>query len=191
MALLSQAALEEIERIARRYHEPRAAMLPALWVAQREYGGWIPRDALEAVASALNQPSVEVEGVATFYTMFNLRPRGRHHIEVCTCLTCGTQGAYDVLHRLSEHLGVAEGETTSDGEFTLCEAECLNWCSQPVVIQIGDRYHTGLDPESAVSLVESLRGVDRQRPQDLAAAIVGVHQPAHLSPGDGAPGGRS
>jgi len=175
---LSQQALDEIDGIARHYPERRAAMLPALWAAQREFGGWLPREAIEAVAAALGRPTVEVEGVATFYTMFNLRPRGRHHIEVCTCLTCASQGAYEVLHRLGEHLGVGEGETTADGEFTLSEAECLNWCAEPVVVQIGDRYHAGLNAHSAVALIESLRGVDSQRPEDLAAAVVQVHLPA-------------
>src|SRR5947209_19505958 len=124
----SQQALVELEEIAWHYPERKAACLPALWIAQREYGGTLTPSAIQEVADNLGLSFSEVEGVATFYTMYNLRPRGRHHLEVCTCLTCAVLGAYDVMHVLEHELGIGIGQTTADGEFTLSEAECLDYC---------------------------------------------------------------
>src|SRR5947208_1321184 len=123
----SAEAIAELDEIVTHYPEKRAAMLPALWIAQREYGGYLTPGAIREVADRLERPYAEVEGVATFYTMYNFRPRGRHHLEVCTCLTCGVIGAYDVVHKLEELLGCHLGETSADGEFTLSEVECLDW----------------------------------------------------------------
>src|SRR5438552_14857226 len=102
----SEQAIAELEEIASHYPERKAACLPALWIAQREYGGYLTPAAIEEVASRLGMSYAEVEGVATFYTMYNLRPRGRHHLEVCTCLTCAVMGAYDVMHTLEHALGI-------------------------------------------------------------------------------------
>src|ERR1051326_4529937 len=124
-AKFSKQAIAELEEIVTHYPEKRAAMLPALWIAQREYGGYLSPQAMQEVADLLERPYVEVEAVASFYTMYNFRPRGRHHLEVCTCLTCCVVGAYDVMEKLEHLLGVRPGETTRDGEFTLSEVECL------------------------------------------------------------------
>ncbi|MES1227200.1 MAG: NAD(P)H-dependent oxidoreductase subunit E, partial [Armatimonadota bacterium] len=96
----SELAIAELAEIISHYPEKKAAMLPALWIAQREYGGYLTAEAIQEVADRLERPFVEAEAVATFYTMYNLRPRGRHHLEVCTCLTCAVVGGYDVLHKL-------------------------------------------------------------------------------------------
>src|SRR5258708_29546700 len=137
----SKQAIAELNEIITHYPEKRAAMLPALWIAQREYGGFLPPQAMQEVADLLERPFVEVEAVATFYTMYNFRPRGKHHIEVCTCLTCAVIGAYDVLEKLEHLLRVSPGETTKDGEFTVSEVECLDWCGAGTVIQVGDKYY--------------------------------------------------
>ena len=142
----SELAIAELEEIATHYPERKAACLPALWIAQREYGGFLTPGAIQEVADRLSLSYTEVEGVATFYTMYNLRPRGRHHLEVCTCLTCAVMGAYDVVHTLEHELGVGLGQTTADGEFTLSEAECLNFCGAATVMQVGDKYFTQLTP---------------------------------------------
>src|SRR5206468_8587700 len=92
----SEQAIAELNEIVTHYPEKRAAMLPALWIAQREYGGFLPPQALQEVADRLERPYVEVEAGASCCTMYNFRKRGRHHLEVCTCLTCGVIGAYDV-----------------------------------------------------------------------------------------------
>ncbi len=168
----SERAVAELAELMTHYPEKRAAMLPALWIAQREYGGNLTPEAIREVADRLGRPAAEVESVATFYTMYNVRPRGRHHIEVCTCLTCACLGAYEVVHALEQKLGVELGGTTADGEFTLSEAECLNACDQPVVVQVGDRYFGGVTVETVDGLLKDLRGSKEHTPAALADAIV-------------------
>ncbi len=181
----SAQALAELEEIATHYPERKAACLPALWIAQREYSGYLTPSAIEEVANYLGLSFAEVEGVATFYTMYNLRPRGRHHLEVCTCLTCAVLGAYDIVHRLEHELGVGIGQTTADGEFTLSEAECLNFCGAATVVQVGDRYFTHITSENVMSLIDELRRSENYTPAKLADAIVKIHIPGSSENGGG------
>lgn len=173
----SAGAHAELEEIATHYPERKAACLPALWIAQREYGGTLTPAAIQETADALGSSYAEVEGVATFYTMYNLHPRGRHHLEVCTCLTCAVNGAYDIVHKLEHELGVGLGETTSDGEFTLSEAECLDFCGASTVMQVGDKYFVNLTAENVMGLIDDLRASDDYTPAKLADSIVKIHQP--------------
>lgn len=181
----SQQALKELEEIAAHYPERKAACLPALWIAQREYEGHLTPAAIREVADCLGLSYAEVEGVASFYTMYNLKARGRHHLEVCTCLTCAVCGAYDVVHTLEHALGIHLGETTSDGEFTLSEAECLDYCGAATVMQVGDRYFTDLTPDNVLQLIEQLRGSPDYTPAMLADAIVKLHIPGSSETGGG------
>lgn len=173
----SEQAVAELEEIASHYPERKAACLPALWIAQREYGGYLIPAAIQEVADRLGLSFTEVEGVATFYTMYNLRPRGRHHLEVCTCLTCAVMGAYDLVHALEHELGVHVGQTTPDGEFTLSEAECLDFCGAATVMQVGDKYFTNLTAANVLNLIEELRTSDAYTPVKLADSIVKIHLP--------------
>jgi NADH-quinone oxidoreductase subunit E len=171
----SAQAIAELEEIATHYPERKAACLPALWIAQREYGGYLTPGAIQEVADRLGLSYAEVEGVATFYTMYNLRPSGRHHLEVCTCLTCAVMGAYDVVHKLEHELGIGMGETTPDGDFTLSEVECLDFCGAATVMQVGDRYFTQLTPDNVMNLIDALRKSEDYTPVKLADAIVKLH----------------
>src|SRR5450432_1024375 len=173
----SETAIAELEQIASHYPERKAACLPGLWIAQREYGGYVTPAAIQEVADRLGLSFSEVEGVATFYTMYNLRPRGRHHLEVCTCLTCAVMGAYDVLHTLEHALGVGVGQTTADKEFTLSEAECLDFCGAATVVQVGDRYFTNITAANVTGLIDDLRKSEDYTPAKLADAIVKLHIP--------------
>ncbi len=168
-------AIQELEEIASNYPERKAACLPALWIAQREYGGYLTPSAIQEVADRLGLSYAEVEGVATFYTMYNLRKRGRHHLEVCTCLTCAVLGAYDLVHKLEHELGIGVGETTPDGEFTLSEAECLDYCGAATVMQVGDKYFTHLTPDNIIETINAIRASEDYTPAKLADAIVKVH----------------
>jgi NADH-quinone oxidoreductase E subunit len=173
----SEQAVAELDEIISHYPEKRAAMLPALWIAQREYGGYLTPQAMQEVAERLERPYVEVEAVASFYTMYNFRERGRHHLEVCTCLTCAVVGAYDVVHKLEHTLGCGIGETTKDGEFTLSEVECLDWCGAGTVIQVGDKYYGNVTADNVEMLLDQLRGSDEHTPAGLADAITKVQLP--------------
>lgn len=178
----SEQAVAELEEIASHYPERKAACLPALWIAQREYGGYLTPQAIQEVADYLGLSFAEVEGVATFYTMYNLRPRGRHHLEVCTCLTCAVMGAYDIVHKLEHALGVEIGQTTPDGAFTLSEAECLDFCGAATVMQVGDKYFTNLTPDNILQVIDQLRNSDDYTPAKLADAIVKLHIPGSVPP---------
>lgn len=173
----SKLAIAELDEIISHYPEKRAAMLPALWIAQREYGGYLTPQAMQEVADLLERPFVEVEAVASFYTMYNFRARGRHHLEVCTCLTCAVVGAYDVMEELEHKLGIKPGETTKDGEFTLSEVECLDWCGAGTVIQVGDKYYGNVSADKVGALLDQLRREKAHTPTDLADAITKVHLP--------------
>lgn len=186
----SERARSELEEIASHYPERKAACLPALWIAQREYGGALTAGAIQEVADLLGLSFTEVEGVATYYTMYNLRPVGAHHLEVCTCLTCALVGAYDVVHAIEGQLGIHIGQTTPDGEFTLSEVECLDMCGAATVMQVGDRYFTNVTASNVINLIEELRTSEKYTPQRLADSIVQVHIPGASERGGGsyAPG---
>lgn len=174
----TERALADLAEIVTHYPEKRAAILPALWIAQREYGGHLTPQALQEVADRLERPYVEIEGVASFYTMYNLRRRGRHHLEVCTCLTCACVGAYDLVHHLEEKLGIQVGQTSPDGAFTLSEVECLNFCEAGTVVQVGDRYFGNVTPGNVDALLDELRSTEEHTPEALADAVVKLHLPA-------------
>jgi NADH-quinone oxidoreductase E subunit len=173
----SEQAMAELNEIISHYPEKRAAMLPALWIAQREYGGYLTPQAMQEVADRLERPFVEVEAVASFYTMYNFRARGRHHLEVCTCLTCAVVGGYDVVHKLEHILGCGLGETTKDGEFTLSEVECLDWCGAGTVIQVGDKYYGNVTADNVEQLIGELRMSNEHTPTKLADSVTKVLLP--------------
>ncbi|MDR7543037.1 MAG: NADH-quinone oxidoreductase subunit NuoE [Armatimonadota bacterium] len=148
---LSEAALAEIRRLVGLYEHRQSALLPALFVAQHEYG-YLPPEALEGVARALDLPISEVASVASFYSLFYLEPVGRHVIQVCTNLSCMINGCGAVVQRLQQRLGVGPGQTTPDGRFTLRTVECLAACDEaPAVIVDEDRWaRVGPDDVDAI-----------------------------------------
>lgn len=172
---LSDAAVKELDALRTHYPEEKACVLPALWIAQREYGGFLDGEALAEVAYRLNRSYAEVEGVATFYSMYNTAHRpGRHKIEVCTCLSCHVNGAYRVWDYLKSKLGVGHGETTADGEFMLEEVECLDACDRAPVIQVGDQYYGPVDDAYMDRLLDELRASPVNTVIQMADSIVAV-----------------
>ena len=139
----SQENLELAKRIIAKYPRGKqaSACMPLLDVAQRQNGGWLPRVAMDAVADLLEMPRIRVYEVATFYTMYNKNPVGRHHIQVCTTTPCWLRGSDDIVHTCKKKLGIEVGETTADGQFTLGEVECSGACVNAPVVQIGDDYY--------------------------------------------------
>jgi len=148
--------IEEIRRVAERYPESRSAVLPALQIAQEQYG-WLPREAFEQVAEALELTPAYCMSVASFYDMFQLEPVGRHMVEVCTNVCCGLVNAQAVLEAFERELGVGPGETTADGEVTLRAVECLGGCSTPTLVAVDHRYRESVTPEQVPSIVQELR----------------------------------
>ncbi len=138
------------------YPVKRSAVLPLLWIAQNEWG-WLPPDAMRLVARSLELNEPEVFGIATFYTMFNLQPVGRHHLQVCMTLSCSLMGADKLFRHLQKKLGVGHGETTADGRFTLRKVECLAACGYAPCMQVGFDYHEHLDEAKVDALLETLK----------------------------------
>jgi len=149
--------IADIQEVAKRYPESTSAILPALRLAQEQYG-WLPREAFEQVGEALDLTPAYCMSVASFYDMFNLEPAGRHTIEVCTNVCCGLVNAQAVLEAFERELGVAPGETTADGEITLRAVECLGGCSTPTIVAVDHRYRLSVTPDDVPVIVEELRG---------------------------------
>jgi NADH-quinone oxidoreductase subunit E len=171
----SEQAVSELEALKTHYPTLKACILPALWIAQREYGGFLDGDAIAEVAHRLKRSYAEVQGVATFYTMYNTQHKpGRHKIEVCTCLSCHFNSAYRMRDYITKKLGIKHGETTPDGEFMLEEVECLNACDRAPVIQVGDQYHGPVDEAYIDRLLENLRSSSENTVVRMADQIVQV-----------------
>ena len=146
----------EVAEALSHYPNKRSAVLPMLWIAQREWG-WLSPGALRLVAATVELPEPEVFGVATFYTMFNLQPVGRHHLQVCMTLSCSLMGADRLFKHLQRKLGVGHGETTADGRFTLRRVECLAACGRGPCLQSNLDYYDNLDEAKVDALLEELK----------------------------------
>lgn len=156
----TEQAEAEFEELLSRYPNNLAAMLPALHLAQREFG-WISVEVMDYVAEKLDVHPTRVMEAATFYTMYNKQPVGKCHIQVCTTLTCALEGGYELLDHLEEKLGIQVGETTPDEKFTLTEVECLASCGSAPMFQVtysdGDsEYFEDLTPERVDEVLEEL-----------------------------------
>jgi NADH-quinone oxidoreductase E subunit len=146
----------EIATILARYPTRQAALLPVLWLAQRRWG-WVSPGIVQAVADRLELSPAFIEGVLTFYTMYQRRPPGRYLLQVCTTLSCQLCGTSDLVDHLKSKLGIGFGETTPDGRFTLLSVECLGACGEAPVIQINDDYYTDLSVEALDALLDGLK----------------------------------
>ena len=146
----------EIEKVAKQYPESRSAVLPALRLAQEEYG-WLSREALEQVGEALGLTPAYCMSIASFYDMFHLEPIGTHTVGVCTNVCCGLVNAQAVLEAFERELGVAPGETTGDGAITLRAVECLGGCATPTVVAVDHRYREWVAPDDVPAIVQELR----------------------------------
>ncbi len=148
-------ALARIERILSRYPTRQAALLPILWVAQETWG-WISKEAAEEVARIVQVSPAHVDGVLTFYTMYNLRPVGKNLLQICTSISCHLAGADRLIERCRERLGVALGETSRDGKFTVIEVECIAGCDKAPSVMVNDTYHEPIDERALDALLDKL-----------------------------------
>jgi NADH-quinone oxidoreductase subunit E len=155
--VLSEQAKREIQKIREEVPDPQSALLPALYLAQREYGGWLSEQALDEVAAVMGLPVAQVAGAASFYTMLNKQPVGRHLIQVCTNIACSLRNAEHLVEYIGRKLGIGVGGTTPDGRFTLLEVECLGSCGTAPAMQVDDRYYENLTEETIDQILDSLR----------------------------------
>jgi NADH-quinone oxidoreductase subunit E len=148
-----------VDKIIKRYPEglQKSALLPVLHLAQSEFGGWLSPATMDYVAMILKLQPVEVYEVASFYSMYNLKPVGKYMFEVCRTGPCAIRGAEDIVQHLERKLGVKEGEITPDGKFTIKTVECLASCGTAPMMQLGEKYHENLTPELVDQIIENLR----------------------------------
>lgn len=161
-----------LDKIIKRYPPGKqaSAVIPALYLVQRQMGrqtgsAWVPRAAMDVVAQRLGMPPIRVYEVATFYLMFNTKPIGRYHLQVCGTTPCWLRGSEDVL-RACKDAGRLKGygDTSEDGVFTLTEVECLGGCVNAPLLQVDDDYYEDLDYDRTVALIEALRRGERPQP---------------------------
>jgi len=155
MIEFSETAHQRYEQILKRYPEKRAAVLPVLTLAQREFG-WISPEVAEYVGNLMGYPASDMLSVASFYTMLHKRPVGKYHIEVCRNVSCWLMGTYRCVDEIKRRLNIGLGEVTPDGKFSLALTECLGSCGTAPAMQVGDRYFENLTPESVAEILEKL-----------------------------------
>jgi NADH-quinone oxidoreductase subunit E len=157
MTVLSDHALKEIKELPARFPELRSAVMPALDVAQEDFGYLTP-DAITEVAHALGIDPGYVEGVSTFYTLFHLEPIGKHRLYMCTNLSCKLRGADELVAHAMEKIGVRQlGDVSQDGCFSIEEVECLGACEYAPMMRLDHQYHYDLTPEKIDELIEARR----------------------------------
>ena len=155
----SKEKLAEVEKIIQRYPQgkQKSALLPVLHLAQDEFGGWLDVPVMDYVAALLSIEPIEVYEVASFYTMYNLKPVGKFVFEVCQTGPCMLNGSDNIIAYIKEKLGIGPGETTADGLFTLKPAECLGACGYAPMMQLGKFYHENLTVEKVDEILELCR----------------------------------
>ena len=149
--------LKTVQYHISKYPKPMAAVMPVLWMIQNKYG-WISTDAMKYVGDLLGLPHDHVLGVATFYTMYFKRPMGKHHLQICTNVSCMLRGGYEIYDHVSGKLGIKNKEVTDDRMFSIEEVECLGSCGTAPMLQVSNRkYYENLTIESVDKLLEDLR----------------------------------
>ncbi|MGB3006248.1 MAG: NADH-quinone oxidoreductase subunit NuoE [Chitinophagaceae bacterium] len=155
----SDKSLQEVQRIINFYPDgkQKSAAIPVLHLAQQEFGGWLSTETMDYVATVLNLKPIEVYEVATFYSMFNLKPVGKHMFEVCQTGPCMLNGSDEIVNYIYEKLGIKPGETTEDGMFTLKTVECLGACGYAPMMQMGKNYREHLTREKVDAIINECR----------------------------------
>lgn len=155
----SDKAMQEVNRIIGFYPEgkQKSAVIPVLHLAQQEMGGWLSTETMDYVASLLQLKPIEVYEVATFYSMYNLKPVGKYMFEVCQTGPCMLNGSDDIVAYIYEKLGIRPGETTEDGLFTLKTVECLGACGYAPMMQLGKHYREHLTKEKVDAIIAECR----------------------------------
>ena len=161
----SAKAEKKIEVIMKKYPNDRqaSAVMPLLDLAQREAGGWLPVSALETVADKVGLAYMRVLEIASFYTMYNLKPLGKWHLQLCGTTPCWLRGSDDILKAIFDTLKLKPNETSKNGEFTLTPVECLGACVNAPILQVNDDFYEDLDYESTKKLINSL--IENKQPK--------------------------
>ncbi len=154
---LSSAGVAEVQKELSRYETKESAIIPSLYIAQKENKGWVNVEVIQELARVMALPEARINEVFTFYTMFNQEPVGKFHVQVCTNISCAVEGGRELAKHICTQLGVKLGEVTADGRFTVSRVECLGSCGTAPMMQVNDDYHEKLTPESAMNILRGMK----------------------------------
>lgn len=154
--MFSPENLQKIEELKKAYPTTQALVLPTLWLAQEQFG-YISQETMKYVGTLLNVPFGHILGVVTFYTMFQTKPTGKYHLEVCTNVSCMLRDSQKILERLKDRLGITVGETSTDSRWTISEVECMGSCGTAPMMAIGEEYYENLTPEKVDEILSTLK----------------------------------
>lgn len=157
MFKLSEQGLAEVKNELARYESKESAIIPSLYVAQKENKGFITPDVIRHLSVVMDIPEARINEVFKFYTMFNQKPVGKYHVQVCTNISCALEGGREMASHICHELGVKYDEVTADGRFTVSKVECLGSCGTAPMMQVNDKYHEKLTPETAMNLLRGMK----------------------------------
>ena len=157
MFQLSSEGKAEVLAELKRYESKQSAVLPALYIGQKENKGFISPAVIQALSKVMEIPEAQINEVFTFYTMYNKENVGKYHIQICRTLSCMLNGAGELVDHMCNELNVKMNQVTADGRFSVSEVECLGSCGTAPMMQIGDKYYENLTPESAMNLLRTMK----------------------------------
>ena len=154
--MLTEENLKKVEELKKRYPTTQSLTLPVLWLAQEQFG-YVSEETMKYVADLLDVPFGHILGVVSFYTMFHREPCGRHHLEVCTNVSCMLRGSDQIVNHLEKKLGIKVGETTEDKRWTLSEVECMGSCGSAPMFAVGEEYYENLSIDKVDQILTELK----------------------------------
>jgi NADH-quinone oxidoreductase subunit E len=157
MFQLSPEGKDKVTQELKRYEVKDSAIIPALYVAQKENGGWVSDDVVEYLAKFMDIPSARINEVFKFYTMFNQKPVGKNHVQVCCNISCALNGARELAEHICKELKVEYNEVTDDGRFSVSKVGCLGSCSTAPMMQVNEKYFENLSPETAMNILRGMK----------------------------------
>ncbi len=157
MFCLSEEGLKKVKTELKRYEAIESAIIPSLYVAQKENNGWISDEVIDHLSEVMEIPRSKINEVFKFYTMFNQKPVGKYHVQVCTNISCSLNGGRELCANVLKELNVKLGEVTMDGRFTVSKVECLGSCGTAPMMQVNDDYYENLTPDSAMNILRGLK----------------------------------
>ncbi len=157
MFQLSNDGKQKVLSELKRYESKQSAVLPALYIAQKENKGFVNAEVIQELSRVMDIPEAQINEVFTFYTMYNKKEIGKYHIQVCRTLSCMLNGAKELTNHLCQQLNTKLDQVTADGRFTVSEVECLGSCGTAPMMQIGNQYYENLTPEAAINLLRGMK----------------------------------
>ncbi|XGC80170.1 NAD(P)H-dependent oxidoreductase subunit E [Bdellovibrio bacteriovorus] len=157
MFKLSDQGLAEVKKELARYEAKESAIIPSLYVAQKENNGFITPEMISYLSKVMEIPEARINEVFKFYTMFNQKPVGKYHVQVCTNISCALEGGRELAKHICNEVGVKFNEVSADGRFTVSKVECLGSCGTAPMMQVNDTYYEKLSPETAMNLLRGMK----------------------------------